>query len=165
MFTLVLLALLTAVPVRSQVVLNELMADNANALFNDGNYPDWIELHNAGTSPVDLGDWSLTDTTNTTRKFVFPAGTSIPANGFLIVFCDSATNSPGLHSRFNLAKKGGFVALHTRLLAGGGLRDFVSYGLQVTDRSIGRVPDGTGGWRLTDSTPEAANREIGRAHV
>ncbi|MDD1750890.1 MAG: lamin tail domain-containing protein, partial [Methanothrix sp.] len=33
-------------------------------------------------------------------------------------------------------------------------------GLQVTDLSIGRVPDGTGSWVLTASTPEAANQAV-----
>lgn len=139
------------------VKLNEVMADNANALFNDGSYPDWVELYNTGSTETNLGGWSLTDTTNTTRKFVIPSGTILPANGHLVIFCDTATNSPGLHTGFNLRKKGGFVALYGRLADGGRQEDFISYGLQVTDKSIGRVPNGTGSWVLTVSTPEAAN--------
>ena len=41
--------------------------------------------------------------------------------------------------------------------SGGGLLDAVSFGLQVPDFSIGRVPNGTGLWNLNLPTPAALN--------
>jgi hypothetical protein len=59
-------------PALSDVVLNEIAADNAGSVTNDGAFPDWVELHNRSAAPVNLADWSLTDSGNP-RKFVFPA--------------------------------------------------------------------------------------------
>jgi hypothetical protein len=137
-------------PVLGDVVLNEIAADNAGSVTNDGAFPDWVELHNRSASPVNLADWSLTDSSNT-RKFVFPASTMIPANGFLLVWCDSATNSPGLHTGFALGRNGETVSLYD---ASTNRVDALTFGLQLTDYTVGRVGDD---WRLTVPTPGAAN--------
>ena len=42
--TLLLGLLLSPSLVRSEIVLNEVMANNASTLANGGDYPDWIEL-------------------------------------------------------------------------------------------------------------------------
>src|ERR1035441_506369 len=78
------------------------MAQNNSVLTNGGTTPDWIELANASNNAVSLAGWSLSNDSNA-RKFVFPAGTNISAGGFLLVFCDSQTNAPGLHSGFSLS--------------------------------------------------------------
>ena len=98
---------------QSPIVINEIMADNGTALDNAGDFPDWIELLNITGAPVDLADWSLTDAPTLPRRFVFPAGTVIPANGFLLIYCDDRTNSPGLHTGFGLSDKGETLALFT----------------------------------------------------
>lgn len=139
-----------APPPRSEVVINELMADNATAVSNAGTYPDWVELHNRGGNAVDLSNWSLSDGTNP-RKYVFPAGTTIPAGGYLVVWCDSATNLPGLHTGFALSKTGETVSLFD---AQTNRVDAVTFGLQLTDYSLGLV---AGQWQLTLPTPGAEN--------
>ena len=57
------LALLLAAPAGAQgLVLNEIMASNRQTIPDeDLEYPDWIELHNASTAPIDLGGYALTD--------------------------------------------------------------------------------------------------------
>lgn len=137
-------------PTPSPVVLNELMADNATAVQHAGTYPDWLELYNRGTNTVDISNWSLTDNSNP-RKFVFPQGTTIPAGGYLVVWCDTATNLPGLHTGFALSKSGETVSLFD---AQTNRVDAVSFGLQLTDYSIGRVSEQ---WQLTVPTPGATN--------
>lgn len=47
---------------------------------------EWIELHNRGAAPVDLGGWSF----GSGITFAFPLNTVIPAGGFLVV-----AKSPG----------------------------------------------------------------------
>jgi hypothetical protein len=87
---------LTPAPGLAAVRINEIMADNVSAVANAGTYPDWVELHNAGGAAVDLEGWSITDDGNS-RKWVFAAGTSIPAGGYLVVWCDAITNTtPGI---------------------------------------------------------------------
>lgn len=138
-----------------QVVLNEVLADNRSAVVNGGGFPDYIELHNPTAAAVNVGGWSLTDDALLPQKYVFPGGTSVPANGFLVVWADLNFGSPGLHTGFGLGAKGDLV----RLYAANGVTvlDELSFGLQVGDASLGRVPDGSGGWTLNQPSAGLAN--------
>lgn len=64
----------------SQVVINEVLYDPADVTTRI----EYIELHNAGVSSVDVSGWHLEDAVD----FVFPAATTIPAGGFLCVAQD-----------------------------------------------------------------------------
>ena len=139
----------TAAPAQP-VYLNEVMAENISAVNNSGTFPDWIELRNPGVSSVNITGWSLTDDGNA-RKFVFPS-TTIPAGGYLTVWCDATTNiTPGLHTGFSLDKDGDSVFLYD---ATTNRIDALSFGLQVANYSIGRI---SGNWTLTTPTTNAAN--------
>jgi hypothetical protein len=155
----VMLALCGATSVlRAQVFINEVMAANANAVQNEGIYPDWVELYNTTSNAVDISDWSLSDSINTPRKFVFPAGTFIAPNGFLVVWCDNLTNAPGLHTGFTINGTTDDISLYRGLAFGGIQQDFISFGLQLQDLSIGRFPDGPPrAFTLTRPTPGATN--------
>ncbi|RYD84354.1 MAG: hypothetical protein EOP84_05730, partial [Verrucomicrobiaceae bacterium] len=135
------------------LVINEIMADNKSAVANGGKNPDWIELYNASLSAVDLSGMSLSDNVLQPGKFVFPQGTTIPALGYLVVWCDNNTLAPGLHTGFGLGKAGQTVAL----FSGQTVKDSVTFGPQVADSSIGRVANGSGEFTLTAPTPGAAN--------
>ncbi|HAV61832.1 MAG TPA: hypothetical protein DCY13_05665, partial [Verrucomicrobiales bacterium] len=138
--------------VAPQLRINELMADNTNAVPHEGSYPDWLELHNAGPAAVNLAGWSLTDDGDP-RKFVFPAGTVIGAGGYLVVWCDSAATS-GLHAGFSLDRDGETVVLYDPST---NRVDALSYGLQLTDYSLGRIAGFANPWRLNSPTPGGAN--------
>lgn len=141
----------TSAPPLAAVRINELMATNRAAVPNMGTYPDWVELHNAGASAANIAGWSLTDDGNP-RKFVFPAGTTIPAGGYLVVWCDAVTNTtPGFHTGFALDRDGETVLLYNSVTS---RVDGVTYGLQITDYSMGRIG---GEWQLTLPTPNAMN--------
>jgi hypothetical protein len=133
------------------VWLNEIMADNQSAVANGSTFPDWVELHNPSNSPISVASWSLSDDGNE-RKFVFPAGTTVPARGFLVVWCDATTNiTPGLHTGFNLAKDGETLSLYD---AATNRIDAISLGLQIANLSVGRVSNQ---WVLNQPTPNATN--------
>ncbi len=132
--------------------INELMADNTNAVPHEGTFPDWVELHNAGAAPVNLAGWSLTDNGDP-RQFVFPAGTTIAVGGYLIVWCDSVTTS-GLHAGFALGRTGETVQLYD---ANTNLVDAVSFGYQLSDLTLGRLTGAADFWQLNTPTPGAAN--------
>ncbi|PYK31451.1 MAG: hypothetical protein DME57_03655, partial [Verrucomicrobia bacterium] len=144
-------------PPATSVVLNEVMAENVSAVANGGTYPDWIELHNTGAQTVSLAGCSLTDDSSP-RKYAFPADVSIPADGYLVVWCDSPTNAlPGLHTGFALGRKGETVSLFNASTA---RVDVVTFGLQLTDYSVGRTAQG---WKLNTPTPGAANVAVATA--
>jgi hypothetical protein len=68
-----------------------------------------------------------------------------------VVWCDTATNSPDLHAGFALGRNGETVSLFD---ANTNRVDALTYGLQLTDKTVGRV---AGAWALTLPTPGAAN--------
>jgi len=137
-------------PILGNVIINEVAADNATSVSNGGLFPDWIELRNTGGSATNIAGWSLTDNSNA-RQFVLPANTIIAAGGYLTVWCDSATNDPGLHALFSLAKNGETVSLFD---ANTNRADAMTFGLQITDQTVGRFGSD---WQLTTPTPNTAN--------
>ncbi|MBL9189449.1 MAG: lamin tail domain-containing protein [Opitutaceae bacterium] len=136
--------------------INEVLAWNTR-LAHAGTFPDFIELHNAGTTAIDLGGKSLTDDPLLPRKFVFPAGTSIPAGGYLVIFAELATTAPGLHTGFALDAEGDQVRLLDSQANGGTLLDSIEFGFQIPDFSISRTGADAGTWALTVPTSSAAN--------
>src|SRR5262245_56353846 len=69
-----------------QVIISEFMASNKDSLRDGyGNPSDWIEVHNAGSTPVNLGGWHLTDDAQNLTQWTFPSYTLGPG-GFLVVF-------------------------------------------------------------------------------
>jgi len=136
------------------VIINEVMAENLSAVNHEGTYPDWIELLNPTANPIDLTSWSLSDDGNE-RKYIFPNGTTIPANGYLIVWCDGAATS-GLHSGFALGRNGETISLYDASVS---RVDAISFGPQAANYSIGRTASAgaPGAWALTVPTTNAAN--------
>ena len=139
--------------IAGNISLNEVMAENHTAVTNGGTYPDYVELRNNTAGPIDIGGWTLTDDDYNLIKYVFPGGTTVPANGYIVVWCDSAAAVSGLHSGFALDSDGQRVLL----LQGGVIRDVITFGPQAVDLSIGRIVDGTGSWALNIPTPGATN--------
>src|SRR5438552_3867756 len=98
----VLLALLAIAPVRGQVVINEIMADNSTTLANHaGNFSDWVELFNSGATTFNIGGYSLTDTPTNTTKFTFPLNTLMAPGEHLVVWCDTDTGPSEFHTGFS----------------------------------------------------------------
>src|SRR6266536_3465144 len=105
-----------AVPVRAldDLLITELMAKNDNTLADeDGDFPDWIEIYNAGTNGVDLNGWSLTDSPVNLTKWRFPA-TNLAVNSYLVVFAsgkDRRVAGRPLHTSFKLNDAGDYLGL------------------------------------------------------
>lgn len=146
-------------PYSGLLYINEFMAAN-NSTYQDetGDYDDWIELHNSGAEPIDLGGMYLTDNLATPDKWTFPEVT-IPGGGYLVVWADGQPEEGALHTGFNLAAMTGE---ELGLFAPDGaytlVVDSLRFGTQRTDTSYGRRPDGTDNWRfMSDPTPGAEN--------
>lgn len=135
--------------------INEVLATNTK-IANGATFPDIIELYNAGATAIDLAGKSLTDDPAAPHKFTFPAGTTIAAGGYLVVYADDATSAPGLHAGFSLDAEGDTVRLHDTTASGGAVLDSITFGFQIPDHSLSRTGAG-GTWALTPPTPGAAN--------
>ncbi|MBT8079594.1 MAG: CotH kinase family protein [Gammaproteobacteria bacterium] len=90
------------------VRINE--AVSTNSLHNDqfGESPDWFELYNNGSETVELADYSLTDDPDIPDKWVFPAGSTLGANQYLLIWAsdrDTVVNGEH-HTNFKISSEG-----------------------------------------------------------
>ncbi len=145
-----------------QLTINEFMADNASVLADDfGDFDDWIEIYNNENTAVDLGGLHLTDDLSNPTKWEFPAGTSIPAKGFLLVWADDEADesTPAVpHAAFKLGKDGEEIGLYDNDANSAQLIHSFAFGAQTTDLSEGLIPDGSGSLQpLANPTPGVSN--------
>jgi len=114
-----LISFLSLAVAGAQPFITEFVAVNSASLADgDGNTPDWIEIHNPDPTPFDLSGYHLTDDLETPQKYTFPAATTIPAGGYLVVFASSQTvpndtdGAGNLHTNFSLSGDGEYLALN-----------------------------------------------------
>src|SRR5690606_28638499 len=106
-----------------------------------GRKADWVELYNTTAAPINLAGYYLSDNPENPAKWQFPTGTSIPANGYLIVWAYDTTSSSALYATWALSKDGEHIRLSNPDQS---VVDSVTFGPQVTNRSVARIPNGTG---------------------
>lgn len=132
-------------------VINELVADQANggASYDDedGNASDWIELHNPNSFAIGVGGYHLTDDVLLPKRWMIPVGTSIAADGFLVIFAsgkDRAVVGSELHTNFSLGRAGEYLGLFAP--DGSTTVDELvpNYPIQTSGVSYGRVPPALG---------------------
>ncbi|MGA2060587.1 MAG: chitobiase/beta-hexosaminidase C-terminal domain-containing protein, partial [Thermoguttaceae bacterium] len=99
----------------SNPIITEFMASNTHTLADgNGQYPDWIEIHNPNTTSFDISGWYLTDNPNKLTKWQFPTGTILSAGEYRVIFCDDgeSTYPAGeIHTTFKLDKDGEYIGL------------------------------------------------------
>lgn len=96
------------------VIISEFLADNASGLRDEsGSREDWIELHNTGPEPENLGGWWLSDQASNPQKWRIPELTLGAGETLLIWASGKNLSNPGapLHTNFSLAKGGEFLGL------------------------------------------------------
>lgn len=128
------------VMVESPIEISELMAKNVSYAAPDGGYYDYIELHNTSSSAVDLSGYHLSDTKSDIMKWTLPAGTSISANGYLVIWCSgfNTTENGACHTSFKLSTEG-----ETAVLANekGQLLDAVDFPVLKADEAYTKQAD------------------------
>lgn len=141
------------------VVINEILASNTKTIADpQGEYEDWIELHNLANQPVDLTGIYLTDDEYNPTKWPFPPGTVIPAGGYLIIWADEdSSETPGLHANFKLERSGESVFLIDTDANLNAVLDKVAWGALPADRSFGRSPSDADVLNEMQPTPGQAN--------
>lgn len=144
------------------VIINEFLTVNdASITDEDGSREDWVELYNPNDFAVSLAGWSLTDSEDKPRKWVFPDVT-IAADSYLVVFASDKDRRPAdgapLHANFKLTSNGEYLALFTDEEPPRAATAFVpSFPPQEDDISYGRLPGSTTYGVLGTPTPGAAN--------
>ena len=141
------------------VMISEVMASNrATARDADGDWPDWLELYNGSSAPVDLTGWALSDDDANQRKWVFPTVALQPGE-YRLLFASGKDRREGdeLHLNFKLSTGGEVVRLYDPR---GNVVSWVEYDALGVEQSLSRQPDGG----MTDGlrpTPGFENTEAG----
>src|SRR5687768_10849445 len=107
----------------ANLVISEFMAANSDVLADgDGRFSDWIEVHNAGGTAVNLSDYRLTDAQGDLERWAFPSRMINPGE-YLVVFASAPSDGSGgtlnnyvdagghLHTNFSLDADGEYLAL------------------------------------------------------
>ena len=144
----------------AEVFINEVMASNSGSyeVELDGDptpeTPDWIELRNIDTNnSTDIGGWTISDSS---ASWTIPAGTIVPAGGYLILAAndgDDPTTSP-MQTNFKLSSGGDSVRLTT---IDGVLANEFQWTDQFADNSFGLVANEGDPTYLASPTPGASN--------
>ena len=148
------------------LIINEVMADPLSGLSDgDGEFVDWIELHNTTDRTIYLSNYALSDKENKPLQWRFPEGAAIAPGGYYVVFCsgkdriDPATNIP--HANFSISAEHDSVVLSDGY---GRLVDRVTIDNLPEDCSYGR--DSNGEFIVfTLATPSLPNTQAGAGQM
>ena len=139
------------------VVVNEVLANPGTGAL------DAIELYNTTEQAIDVGGWYLSDSSGNYRKFAIPAGTILPAGGYL-AFDESDFNVSGGvgPNDFGLSGSHGDDVWLLETDAEGLTRfaDHVEFGATAEGESYGRWPDGGVLYPMSEPTLGAANAGV-----
>ena len=113
-----------------------------NEVFASGE--DWIELFNSNSASKDISNYKIYDDGGV--KYSLPAGTTIPAGGFLVIICDDGNFD--LHANFKLSEEGETVYLEN---SSGDVVDIFTYPALLNNQSFGRFPDGSSDLKASGS--------------
>jgi len=137
------------------LVINEFMIANTVITDEDGDTPDWIELYNASSEVIDLGEYYLSDDPREKTKWRFPSYDLDPG-AYTVIYASGKDRVPPpyFHTNFKLsADDGNLVLTHFY----GTVEDQVAFGDIPRNLSYGRHPQ-TGEWDYcSDVTPGEAN--------
>jgi len=145
------------------LAINEFMASNSDCIQDpQGQYDDWIEIHNYGPDAINIGGMYLTDNLSVPTKWRIPvhntAATTIPAGGYLLIWADNDTTDSGLHANFKLDADGEEIGLFDSDSVT--MIDNIIFANQTTNISFGRYPDAGDNWQVFGSpSPTAQNND------
>ena len=161
----VLIAAVLFLPVCAlcDVQINEVML--SNAVYENGEAYEWIELKNAGTEAVSLTGWKICYTRKgEEQSFVFPSGQKLAAGKYVIVYLTGYDQVDSTKSAYyapiDVSKKGGTISLYDE---DGTLRDEMELGEQQGNVSYGRIADGESLGMFENATKGSANEASGYA--
>jgi hypothetical protein len=136
--------------------INEIQSSNLTTHFDEmGDAVDWIEIYNAGSSPVNLINFHLSDNVSNPQKWKFP-GIVIEPDSFLIIHASGKQEQYlPLHANFKISSQGEDILLSSPT---GEVIDHIEPKLIPTDLSYGSFPDGSANYGIfSQPTPGKPN--------
>ncbi len=137
------------------------MSSNKSTLLDyDGDFTDWIELHNQGDSSINLLNYRISDKASELDKWSFP-DIEIEANDYLVIFASSKNihNQIELHTNFKIDQKGETLYLSN---PNGQIVSQVATTFLHSDYSIGRAQDGSNKVATFHQPSPNKNNQLGK---
>lgn len=146
------------------IIISEFMAANTSTIQDPDEpdeYPDWIELTNTGTNPININGYYLSDDLQRPWKHRIASPVTIPPGGAIVFWADDDSEQGPLHTNFKLNKAGEAVGFFDR--DGATPIDTVIFPAQGDDLSYGRCLANHQGWEWlylpTPGQPNACGRQ------
>ncbi len=138
--------------------INEVMSSNGGVWTDlSGDAPDWIELYNSGTSPMNLDGYGLTDKIGEPYQWVFPNYILYPGKYLLVLASGKDLRGSEFHTNFKIDADGESVYLFN---PGWSLVDSVKVVPLQINTSYGRTLKDPAVWAIfTAITPGDQNSE------
>jgi hypothetical protein len=132
-------------PAFPDLYLNEVQPENVSGpLDGHGEREPWIEIYNSGATPISLDGFYLANNYSNITQWAFPAGSSIGAGEFKIVFADgepTESTASEWHASFRPQPGQGSIALGWTPSSPQVL-DYLNYEEVRPNWSYGAHPDG-----------------------
>jgi len=140
------------------IAINELLAHSHSVA------PDWIELYNDSSLPIDLGGWTFSDEQQNLAKYRIADGTTIEPHGYIVFYEDlnfGNPGDPGTLDPFRMSENGETLYLTSPndVWFGPCLIE-QTFGASETGISFGRYGTSTGRQKfvpMSEPTPGTAN--------
>ena len=87
------------------IKINEVVSSNSEYTDEDGDTPDWFELHNPGSVDVSIDGWFISDDPDEFDKWAFPNITLAPDEYLLVWASDKDRSSPVSYTHLTLPTK------------------------------------------------------------
>lgn len=125
--------------------VNEWMMRNRDGIEDPaGKTEDWVEIYNAGDTPIDLFEFHITDDLSRPNKWKLPLGNVVGPHGYIVLWADDDEEDEGPnHLSFGLKGSGEPIGLYGK--DGFTPVDVITTAVitpQYPDISQGRRPDG-----------------------
>jgi hypothetical protein len=125
----------TGAPADDALCINELMPDNAGALVEDDETPDWIELYNAEYQTISLVGWTLQ--VDDGAPVPLDPLVEVEATEPILLFADGVDDVADGHLPFTLDAEGGSLTL----TGPNGTGERIRYGVVQTNHAVARETD------------------------
>ncbi len=141
----------------SALEISEVMSSNKGSVADpNGDYPDWIEFHNTSKEELDIGGLGASDDVTAGVKYVFPAGTRVAADGYIVLWCSGEATDQS-HAPFRIS------AADSVVLFGASGNTLETLVLKAVDSGLSYAKDSAGAWAAMKPSPGYPNDEAGIA--
>jgi hypothetical protein len=139
----------------AKLVINELQPSNQDTVTDEyGGADDWIEIFNAGDSPVDMLGFVFADSSGTAQTIA--GSVVVQAGAFQLYWADDSPSQGPNHLGFKLSATVGDVV--TLKDAAGRTLDGITFGPATGQSTFARFPDASGAFQWCSApTPGAPN--------